>query len=81
MITLSHGKVNALCVELLDQLHAIALDLTAHTPRVVVVTADATLADGPLTDTQVQQLVELVLGAPGDGGRREALGLPVRELG
>lgn len=42
--------------------------------RVVVVTADATLADGPLTDTQVQQLVELVLGAPGDGGRREALG-------
>ncbi len=38
VITLSHGKVNALCVELLDQLHAIALDLTAHTPRVVVVT-------------------------------------------
>lgn len=39
--------------------------------RVVVVTADATLADGPLTDTQVQQLVELVLArlVTAGGGR------------
>lgn len=39
--------------------------------HVVVVTADATLADGPLTDTQVQQLVELVLArlVTAGGGR------------
>ncbi len=38
VVTLSHGKVNALCVELLDQLHEIAQDLTRHSPRAVVVT-------------------------------------------
>lgn len=38
VITLSNGKVNALCVELLDQLRAIAAELTEHTPRAVVVT-------------------------------------------
>jgi enoyl-CoA hydratase/carnithine racemase len=38
VVTLSHGKVNALCVQLLDELHAIALDLTERTPRVVVLT-------------------------------------------
>ena len=43
VITLSHGKVNALCVELLDQLHAIAVELTEHTPRAVVVTGGARL--------------------------------------
>jgi enoyl-CoA hydratase len=41
VVTLSHGKVNALCVELLDQLHRIALELTEHTPRAVVVTGSA----------------------------------------
>ena len=41
VVTLSHGKVNALCVDLLDQLHAIALELTEHTPRAVVVTGSA----------------------------------------
>jgi enoyl-CoA hydratase/carnithine racemase len=38
VITLSNGKVNALCVELLDQLRVIAAELTEHTPRAVVVT-------------------------------------------
>lgn len=38
VVTLSHGKVNALCVELLDQLHGIAEQLTRHAPRAVVVT-------------------------------------------
>ncbi|HLU40970.1 MAG TPA: enoyl-CoA hydratase/isomerase family protein [Microthrixaceae bacterium] len=38
VVTLSHGKVNALCVALLDQLHDIAQDLTRHAPRAVVVT-------------------------------------------
>lgn len=38
VVTLSNGKVNALCVELLDQLRAIAAELTEHTPRAVVVT-------------------------------------------
>jgi enoyl-CoA hydratase/carnithine racemase len=38
VVTLSHGKVNALCVELLDQLHQIAEQLTRHAPRAVVVT-------------------------------------------
>ncbi len=38
VVTLSHGKVNALCVELLDQLHAIATQLTADPARAVVVT-------------------------------------------
>ena len=39
--------------------------------RVVVLTADAALADAPLTEAQVQQLVELVLArllTAGDGG-------------
>ena len=38
VVTLTHGKVNALCVELLDQLHAVATELTAGRPRAVVVT-------------------------------------------
>ncbi len=38
VVTLSHGKVNALCVELLDQLHAVALELTTEPARAVVVT-------------------------------------------
>ena len=38
VVTLDNGKVNPLCVELLEQLHSIATDLTEHTPRVVVVT-------------------------------------------
>lgn len=38
VVTLSHGKVNALCVDLLDQLHSIATDLAERTPRAVVVT-------------------------------------------
>jgi enoyl-CoA hydratase/carnithine racemase len=38
VVTLRNGKVNALCVELLDQLHAIAERLSRHAPRVVVVT-------------------------------------------
>lgn len=38
VVTLSHGKVNALCVELLDQLHATATELTADPARAVVVT-------------------------------------------
>jgi enoyl-CoA hydratase/carnithine racemase len=38
VITLSHGKVNALCVELLEQLHAIATELREHAPRSVVLT-------------------------------------------
>ena len=37
-ITLSNGKVNALCVELLDQLHGICEELAASGPRAVVVT-------------------------------------------
>ncbi len=41
VVTLSHGKVNALCVELLDQLHSIAVGLTERTPRAVVVTGSA----------------------------------------
>lgn len=43
VVTLTHGKVNALCVELLDQLRAIAVELTDHTPRAVVVTGGARL--------------------------------------
>lgn len=38
VVTLSHGKVNALCVQLLDELHAVALELTEHAPRAVVLT-------------------------------------------
>lgn len=38
VLTLSHGKVNALCVELLDQLHELATGLAQHSPRAVVVT-------------------------------------------
>lgn len=38
VVTLAHGKVNALCVELLDQLHALATELAADGPRAVVVT-------------------------------------------
>jgi enoyl-CoA hydratase len=41
VITLSHGKVNALCVELLDQLRSIADSLAEHSPRAVVVTGSA----------------------------------------
>jgi enoyl-CoA hydratase/carnithine racemase len=43
VVTLSNGKVNALCVELLEQLGAIASELTEHTPRAVVVTGGARL--------------------------------------
>ena len=38
VVTLSNGKVNALCVELLDELHAVATALAAADPRAVVVT-------------------------------------------
>jgi enoyl-CoA hydratase/carnithine racemase len=38
VITLSNGKVNALCVELLDQLHDVAEQLARHAPRAVVLT-------------------------------------------
>lgn len=38
VVTLAHGKVNALCVELLDELHRIATRLAAAAPRSVVVT-------------------------------------------
>ena len=38
VLTLAHGKVNALCVALLDQLHARATALAATQPRAVVVT-------------------------------------------
>lgn len=37
-ITLDNGKVNPLCVELLDQLHAACAELAAAEPRAVVVT-------------------------------------------
>lgn len=38
VVTLAHGKVNALCVALLDQLHALATDLADRDPRAVVIT-------------------------------------------
>ena len=38
VITLTHGKVNALCVGLLDELDHIAATLSAQAPRAVVVT-------------------------------------------
>ncbi len=38
VVTLNNGKVNPLCVELLEQLLSIATDLGDHTPRVVVLT-------------------------------------------
>jgi len=38
VITLDHPKVNALSTALLDQLHAIAVELTEHPPGAVVVT-------------------------------------------
>ncbi len=37
-ITLDNGKVNPLCVELLDQLHAACAEISAAEPRAVVVT-------------------------------------------
>jgi len=38
VLTLAHGKVNALCVALLDELHAAATAVAAAGPRAVVVT-------------------------------------------
>lgn len=41
LVTLAHGKVNALCVELLEQLHTIARGFAQHAPRAVVLTGGA----------------------------------------
>ena len=38
VITLTHGKVNALCVGLLDELDHIAATLSSQAPRAVVIT-------------------------------------------
>jgi enoyl-CoA hydratase/carnithine racemase len=38
VLTLAHGKVNALCVALLERLHQVATAVAADTPRAVVVT-------------------------------------------
>lgn len=43
VVTLRNGKVNALCVELLDQLRVAAESLTEDPPRAVVVTGGATV--------------------------------------
>ena len=41
VLTLNNPKVNALKADLLDQIHAAALDLTANPPGAVVVTGAA----------------------------------------
>ena len=38
LVELDHGKANTLCVDLLDQLHAVAVELTDDPPGAVVVT-------------------------------------------
>jgi enoyl-CoA hydratase/carnithine racemase len=38
VVTIANGKVNPLCVALLDELHRVATDLAAASPRAVVVT-------------------------------------------
>lgn len=43
VVTLSNGKVNALCIALLQQLEAVASELAERTPRCVVVTGGGRL--------------------------------------